>query len=490
VLLASLRVQSTLDDARKRWILALTCLAQFMVILDISVVNVALPSIRADLGFSAVDLQWVVNAYTLTFAGFLLLGGRAADLLGRQQVFVAGLALFAAASLVGGLSSSQGTLIVARAVQGLGGAVVAPATLAIITTTFAEGHERNRALAYWGAMGAVGGSTGVLLGGVLTQLLGWQWILFINIPVGVVGALGAMRFIPASRRTAAGERQFDVAGALSVTAGLVLVTFAIVRTDVNGWGSAATLLVAGAGLALLLLFVGIERRARRPLVPLRIFSSRTLTAANLVVFLLGSSVFAMWYFVSLYLQQVLGYTPIEAGLSFVPMTGAIVVASTFAGRLAERLGPGRVLTVGMSLIAIGMVLFTRVSPTGSYVGDVLLPGVITTTGLGFSFVPVTIAAVAGVARADSGLASGLVNTSRQVGGSLGLAVLATIATQHTQALAGAHGIDASALTGGYHRAFLVGAGFAALGALTAAGLLVRVRHPRGQPQQAPAHVDV
>jgi EmrB/QacA subfamily drug resistance transporter len=479
-------VQSTLDDARKRWILALTCLAQFMVILDISVVNVALPSIRADLGFSAVDLQWVVNAYTLTFAGFLLLGGRAADLLGRQQVFVAGLVLFAAASLVGGLSSSQSMLIGARAVQGLGGAVVAPATLAIITTTFAEGHERNRALAYWGAMGAVGGSTGVLLGGVLTQLLGWQWILFINIPVGVLGALGAMRFIPESRRTAAGERQFDVAGALSVTAGLVLLTFAIVRTDVNGWGSASTLLVAGGGLALLALFVGIERRAKRPLVPLRIFSSRTLTAANLVVFLLGSSVFAMWYFVSLYLQQVLGYTPIEAGLSFVPMTGAIVVASTFAGRLAERLGPGRVLTVGMSLIAIGMVLFTRISPTGTYLGDVLLPGVVTTTGLGFAFVPVTIAAVAGVERADSGLASGLVNTSRQVGGSLGLAILATLATQRSQDLAHGGAAGAAALTGGFHRAFLVGAFFALTGAVTAVALLIRIRHPRQACAPAPA----
>src|SRR6266511_546038 len=318
-----------------------------MVILDISVVNVALPSIREDLGFSAVDLQWVVNAYTLTFAGFLLLGGRAADLLGRRRIFVAGLLLFAVASLAGGLSTSQGMLTAARAVQGLGGAVVAPATLAIITTTFAEGRERNRALAYWGAMGAVGGSTGVLLGGVLTELLGWQWILFINIPVGVLGAVGAMRFIPRSRRTVSGERHFDMAGALSVTAGLVVLTFAIVRTDVNGWGSAATLLVAGAGLALLAVFVWVERRARRPLVPLRIFASRTLTAANLVVFLLGSSVFAMWYFVSLYLQQVLGYSPIEAGLSFLPMTGAIVIGSTFAGRQAERIGPGKLLTAGM-----------------------------------------------------------------------------------------------------------------------------------------------
>jgi EmrB/QacA subfamily drug resistance transporter len=489
LLLASLQVQSSLDATRKTWILALTCLAQFMVILDVSVVNVALPSIRSDLHFSAVNLQWVVNAYTLTFAGFLLLGGRAADLLGHRRVFVAGLLLFAGASLVGGLSSSQAMLVGARAVQGLGGAVVAPATLAIITTTFDEGSERNRALAYWGAMGAVGGSTGVLLGGVLTQLLGWQWILFINVPVGLLGAAAAMRFIPESTPVAVEDRQYDVAGALSVTAGLVLLTFAIVRTDVNGWGSAATLIVGGAGLALLALFVVIESRARRPLMPLRIFLSRTLTAANLVVFALGSSVFAMWYFVSLYLQEVLGYSPIEAGLGFVPMTGAIVIASTFAGRLAARLGPGRILTAGMSLIAVGMLLFTRISPDGSYLSDVLLPGVVTTTGLGLAFVPVTITAVAGVDRADAGLASGLVNTSRQVGGSIGLAVLATLATQRTQHVAGAGGVDAAALTTGFHRAFLVGALFAALGAVTAASLLIRVRHPRAQAPKTPAPVD-
>jgi EmrB/QacA subfamily drug resistance transporter len=478
-------VQSKLDDARKRWILVLTCLAQFMVILDVSVVNVALPSIRNDLGFSAVDLQWVVNAYTLTFAGFLLLGGRAADLLGRQQVFVFGLALFAFASLIGGLSQTQEMLVGARAVQGIGGAVVAPATLAIIATTFAEGRERNRALAYWGAMGAVGGSTGVLLGGVLTQLLGWQWILFINIPVGVGGALAAMRFVPKSTRTASGERHFDVAGALSVTAGLIVLTFAIVRTDVNGWGSAQTLVIGAVGLALLALFVFIERHALRPLVPMRIFASRTLTAANLVVFMLGSSVFAMWYFVSLYLQQVLGYSPIRAGLSFLPMTLAIVVGSTFAGRNAERIGPGRLLTAGMSLITVGMLLFTRISADGSWASDVLLSGVVSTTGIGLAFVPATITAVAGVARSDSGLAGGLVNTSRQMGGSLGLAILATLATQRTQDLAGNGPIDAEDLVGGFHRAFLVGAGFAAAGAIIALLLLVRVRAPRHQAAPAP-----
>jgi EmrB/QacA subfamily drug resistance transporter len=478
-------VQPTLDDARKRWILALTCLAQFMVILDVSVVNVALPSIRDDLQFSAVNLQWVVNAYTLTFGGFLLLGGRAADLVGRRRVFLVGLVGFAAASLVGGLSTTQGTLIGARAVQGLSAAVVAPATLAIITTTFDEGYERSRALAVWGAMGAVGGSTGVLLGGVITELLGWQWILFINVPVGLIGAVGAMRLIPESTRADVGERHYDFAGALSVTAGLVLLTFAIVRTDVNGWGSPQTLLVGGAGLALLALFVGIERRARRPLMPLRIFASRTLTAANLVIFTLGASVFAMWYFVSLYLQQVLGFTPIEAGLSFLPMTGAIIVASTVAGRLSTRLGPGRVLAVGMGVIGLGMLLFTGISADGSYLGDVLVPGVITTTGIGLAFVPTTIAAMAGVERSDAGLASGLVNTSRQVGGSLGLAILATLATQHTQDLAHGGAVTAAAVTAGFHRAFLVGGLFALVGALIAAALLVSVR-PRQPAPAAPA----
>lgn len=459
-----------------------------MVVLDVSVVNVALPSIRSDLGFSAVDLQWVVNGYTLTFAGFLLLGGRAADLLGHRRVFVAGLVLFAAASLAGGLSQSPTMLIVARGVQGLSGAIVAPATLAIIATTFGEGYERNRALAYWGAIGAVGGSTGALVGGILTQLLGWEWIFFINVPVGALAVLATMRFIPRSGSVAVGERHYDIAGALSVTTGLVLLTFAIVRTDVNGWGAPETLLIGGAGLALLAIFVGVEMRARRPLMPLRIFRSRPLAAANLVVFALGASAFAMWYFLSLYLQEVLGFTPIEAGLSFIPMTFAIIVTSTFAGRLAARIGPGRILTAGMACIALGMLLFTGISADGTYVGDVLLPGVITGLGIGLAFVSVTISAVAGVDRADTGLASGLINTSRQVGGSLGLAVLATLAIQRTQELAGSS--QAVALTAGFHRAFVVGACFGAAGAITAAVLLLRVRPPRRPtPEAGPVPID-
>jgi len=467
-------VQSS-EEARRRVTLILCCLAQFMVILDVSVVNVALPSIRGDLGFSAVNLQWVVNAYTLTFAGFLLLGGRAADLLGHRRVFIGGLLLFALASLAGGLASDQGQLIAARAAQGLGGAVVAPVTLSILTTTFPEGAERNRALAAWGAMGAAGGAAGGLIGGVLTDLLGWEWILFINVPIGVGIAVAARRFVRSRLATAAGERHYDVAGALTVTAGLVLVTFAIVRTDVNGWGSAATLGVMAAGLALLAAFVAIEARfSRRPLVPLAIFAGRVLSGANVCVFFMGSAVFAMWYFVSLYLQQVLGFSPIQAGLAFLPMTLAIAAASTVAGRLTSRIGPGRVLAGGMSLIAVGMLAFSFVDADGSYLGDVLVPGVLTATGIGFSFVPVTIAALAGVEGGQAGLASGLVNTSRQFGGSLGLAVLATVASTTTRHAAESGPV---ALTAGFHSAFLVGAGFALAGAVTAAVALGRLPRP-------------
>ena len=440
-----------------------------MVILDVSIVNVALPSIRRDLGFSAVDLQWVVNAYTLAFGGFLLLGGRAADLLGARVVIVAGLGLFGAASLAGGLSTGQGTLVAARATQGLGGAVVVPATLTVLNTSFAAGAERNRALAIWGAMGAIGGSTGGLAGGLLTELAGWQWILFVNVPIGLAGAIAARRLLAPGAIETEERRHLDVTGALAVTAGLVLLTFAIVRTESLGWSAPQTRAVGGAGLALLGLFVGIEGRlARRPLMPLRVFRSRELTGANLVVFALGAAAFAMWYFVSLYMQQVLGFGAIEAGLAFVPMTAGIALASPLAGRLTSRIGPGPVLTVGMAMVGIGMLLFSGVSAGGSYLADVAVPSVITAVGIGFSFVPVTIAATAGAAQAEAGLASGLVNTSRQVGGSLGLAILATVAGTRT---AGATGSGAQALAEGYGLAFAVGAGFALAGAVAALTLL-------------------
>ena len=472
------------DSRRKLWTLVLCCAAQFMVILDVSIVNVALPSIRRDLDFSPTDLQWVVNAYTLTFAGFLLLGGRAADLIGHRKVFVFGLLLFAGASLVGGLSTSQGMLVAARGLQGLGGAVVAPVTLSVLTTSFAEGAERNRALSFWGAMGGAGGAAGALLGGILTELLGWEWILFVNVPIGVAAALAAWRLVP-DVHEAGQRRHYDVAGALTITAGLIAFVYGIVRTEVKGWASVETLGAMALGLLLIAVFLVIEGKlSRRPLVPLRIFKSRTLTGANVVVFLLGASMFAMWYFVSLYLQTVLGYSAIEAGFAFLPMTLAIIAGSTVAGKAVSRVGPGPMLTVGMAMSAVGMLLFARAPVDGTYLADVLVPALLVALGLGLSFVPVTIAAVMGVQRAEAGLASGLINTSRQVGGSLGLAVLATLATSRTEELGG--GLEA--LTAGYHRAFLVGAGFAALGSLSAALLLWRVRRPAPSAAPAPAEV--
>src|SRR3954464_5329647 len=437
------------DSRRKLWTLVLCCAAQFMVILDVSIVNVALPSVRNDLGFSATNLQWVVNAYTLTFAGFLLLGGRAGDLLGQRRVCVAGLLLFGGASLVGGFSTSQGMLIGARALQGLGGAVVAPATLSVISTHFEEGAERNRALAAWGAMGGLGGATGALLGGVLTELLSWRWILIVNVPIGLALAAVGLRVVADVRRDTGARRSFDLAGALTVTAGLVVLTYGIVRTEQEGWTSARTLGTLALGVALLGAFLLIEGRvARAPLVPLRTFRTRSLNGANVVVFCLGASVFAMWYFVSLYLQDVLGFTPIQAGLAFLPMTGAIILTSSFAGRGVGRIGAGRMLVGGMALIAVGMALFARVAVDGSWARDVLVPGVLTAAGLGLSFVPVTIAAVSGVARTEAGLGAGLVNPARQVGGSLGLAVLATLATQRTADLARGGVAHDAALTGG------------------------------------------
>jgi EmrB/QacA subfamily drug resistance transporter len=469
---------SPMDEARRRTLtLILCCLAQFMVVLDVSIVNVALPSISSDLGFAPANLAWVVNAYTLAFAGFLLLGGRAADLLGRREVFAGGLALFALASLAGGLAQSELTLVGARAAQGLGGAVVAPATLSILTTGFPEGHERNRALGLWGAMGAVGGASGALLGGVLTESLSWRWILIINVPIGLLGALAALRVVQAGRRDAGARSQFDVAGALTVTCGLVVLTYGIVQSESHGWGSARTLLTLAGGAALLAVFLVVEGRlAARPLVPLRIFASRALSGANVVVFCLGSAVFAMWYFVSLYMQQVLGYSPIEAGVAFLPMPVTIAAVTQAATRLTGRHGPGPVLAVGMALIGAGMLLFARIAPDGGYVSDVLGPALLCSAGIGFSFVPVTIAATTGVRRTEAGLASGLVNTSRQMGGSLGLALLATLATQRTAGLAG----DVSrleALTEGFQRAFAFGAAFALCGALISA-LVLRGPTPR------------
>jgi EmrB/QacA subfamily drug resistance transporter len=469
--------------------LMLACLAQFMVILDVSVVNVALPAIRNGLHFSEVDLQWVVNAYTVTFAGFLLLGGRAADLLGRRKVFVSGLVLFAVASLAGGVANSQGVLIAARAVQGLGGAVIAPASLSILTTTFSEGAARNRAVGIWGAMGGAGGAAGVLLGGVLTDLLSWRWILFINVPIGLIAAVAAQRMIAESRRPMS-SRNFDLAGALSATIGLTLLVLGIVRTDQTGWGSAQTLALIAVGILLLIAFVAIEGRvAKAPLMPLRIYRSRTLSAANVIVLLIGGSTFAMWFFVSLYLQQVLGYSPIRAGLAFLPMTLCIVVGSTLASRLVARFGAKPLLIVGMSVLTLGMILFTRITPRANYLGDLLAPSLLVSIGMGLSLVPATISAVAGVAPTEAGLASGLVSTSRLVGGAIGLAILAAIATAHTNTDLTHVGTTAhAALVSGFKLAFVLGAVSALVGALVAGFGLPQVpmRRPAAAAPVVPA----
>jgi EmrB/QacA subfamily drug resistance transporter len=466
------------DDARKTWTLILCCIGQFMVILDVSVVNVALPAIRSDLHFGGTELQWVVNGYALTFAGFLLLGGRAADLLGRRRMLVVGLLAFAITSLLGGIAQSKEWLTAARALQGLSGAVVAPATLSVLTSTFTEGAERNRALGAWGAMGGAGGATGALLGGVLTDLLSWRWILFINIPIGVLTGLAVARIVAESRSDDAARRSFDLSGAVTVTVGLVVLVYGIVRTDHYGWGSTRTIATLAIGLALIGLFLVIEGRlAKAPLVPLRVFGSRQLSAANIVMLTLGGSSFAMWYFVSLYLQEVRGDSPIVAGLAFVPMALSVAVGAQIAGKLTARFGAGPLLALGMAMVGGGMLLFGRAPVGGTFLVDVLPAELITAVGVGLAFVPITIAAMAGSAPQEAGLASGLVNTSRQIGGSLGLAILATIATARTSDLAG-HVALKPALTSGFHHAFVVGAGFALVGSIASAVLIPRIRPPR------------
>ena len=450
-------------------LLLVVCLAQFMVILDVAIVNVALPSIRDGLHFSTSGLQWVVNAYTLTFAGFLMLGGRSADLLGRRRMFVAGSALFAVASLACALADSRGLLIGARALQGLGGAVVSPATLSIVTSALAEGAERNRGLALWGAMGALGGSSGALLGGVLTQAFGWPAIFAVNVPLAAIVIGLGLRVVPATR-TVHVARSFDVAGAVLVTASLVALTFGIVRTETLGWVSPGVLGPLAGGLVLLAAFLVVEGRiARAPLVPLSMLRVGRLRAANLVVVLLYAALFPVWFFLTLYLQQVLRYDAIEAGLAFLPMTVTIFAGSSLAPRLVARFCPRRVITAGMLCAAAGTALLTGIDAGGSYFGTVLAGAVVSSLGMGLALVPATIVAMQGVAGSQSGLASGLLNTSRLMGGALGLAVLSTIAAAQTRGELGAS--PAEALTAGFGVAFEVGTLLCLAGAAVAALLL-------------------
>jgi EmrB/QacA subfamily drug resistance transporter len=462
----------TAPPGNTKWLaLALLAATQFVIVLDASIVNVALPSIGKALDFKQDDLSWVVNAYTLTFGGFLLLGGRLADLMGRRRIFIGGLVLFSLASLGGGLAQSDVWLIVARAIQGLGAAIISPAALSLVTTMFAEGSERNRALGVWGAVAGSGGAAGVLLGGVLTEYAGWEWVLFVNVPIGVAAALLAPRLLPESRDPGI-PRVFDLAGATTVTAGLALLVYALVDANNAGWGSTQTLGLGAISVALLVAFVIIESRTSHPLMPLGIFRLRTLRGADIVGLLIGMSLFAMFFFLSLYMQQVLGYDALKTGFAYLPLALNIIVSAGVASQLVTRIGFKPTLVAGMVLIGIGLVWFAQVSPDGSYVSDLLFPSLVVAWGLGLAFVPVTIAAVTGTRPDEAGLASGLINTAQQVGGALGLAILAAVANGRTDdAIASGVRNPAVALTEGFQDAFLVGAGFALVGALLAAVMI-------------------
>ncbi len=453
-----------------------------MVILDISIVNVALPKIHESLGFSDTGLQWVVNAYTLTFAGFLMLAGRATDLLPRRQVFLIGVGLFTAASLGCALADGQGVLVGARAVQGFGAAVISAASLAIVTGNFKEGSERNRALGLWAAMGGIGGSAGVLLGGALTQGFDWPAVFIINVPVGIAVLLTARRVIP-REGAVAHERKLDVPGAVLISGGLTAIVYGIVRTDSLGWGSLGVLVPLALGLVLLGLFVLVEGRlATDPLIPLEVFKMPALRAANLIVALLFAGLFGMWYFVSLFLQEVKGDNALVAGISFLPMTLLVFAGSWTAPKLVARFGVRTTLTIGMSLATLGFLVLATVDASSAYEVAILPGGMLTALGAGWSLVPATIVAVKGVPAAQNGLASGVVNTSRLVGGTLGLAVLTTIATSRTNDLLGGGTAQLDALTSGYKVGFLIGAALSFAGAIAAVTLL-RGR-PEGVPQPA------
>jgi EmrB/QacA subfamily drug resistance transporter len=476
----------------KRWLaLALLCMAQFVVVLDASIVNVALPSIGEGLSFSQENLAWVVNAYILTFGGFLLLGGRMADLLGRRRVFMAGLIVVAVASLAAGFASNEGQLIAARAAQGLGAAIISPSALSIVTTMFTDGSERNKALGVWGAVAGSGGAVGVLLGGVLTDGLGWEWVLWVNVPVALIALALTPGLIPESRSESA-TRHFDAAGAITVTAGLSVLVYALVDATEAGWGSAQTLGLIGLSAALIASFIAIELRSKAPLMPFRIFRLRTLTGANVVGLLLGASLFSMFFFITLYMQQVLGFSAIEAGLAYLPLSVAIIASAAIGGQLVTKLGFKPVLAGGMALISAGLLWFSQISVGGGFTADVLGPSLLAAVGLGFGFVTSTIAAVSGVEERESGLASGLINTSQQIGGALGLAVLATIANSRTDDVMARAGGDPSvlpnALTQGFQDAFLGGAVIAALGFVLTL-VLIRSRDSRAHVELGAAEAE-
>ena len=480
---------------RNPWlVLSLVCMAQFMVILDATIVNVAPPSIQTDLAMSEGDLQWVVNAYALVFGGFLLLGGRAGDLVGRKRIFLAGVVLFTVASLANGLAPNSELLILFRGLQGLGAALVAPAALSIVTTTFAEGAERTKAMGVWAAIAVGGGAVGLVLGGILTTSLSWPWIFYVNIPVGIAVFVASLRYVPESRDEHR-HRSFDVVGATTVTAGLLALVYTIVKAQDKGWASAHTIGFGAFALALLVTFLVVERSSAEPLVRLSIFRVRTVRAANVAMFLVAAGLFAMFFFNTLYLQRVLGYSALEAGLAFLPFTAGIIIGAGLSQKLVPALGAREVPLIGMTLAIAGMLLFVRLQPGSEYVTD-FLPGVmLASIGMGLTFVPVTLIATSGIPADDAGLASGLFNTSQQVGGALGLAILSTLSVSATTDTLSGLGREpqpadqAQALVDGFHVAYLGSAGLILAGAVLL-GVLLRRRDVEavavGEPAAAAA----
>jgi EmrB/QacA subfamily drug resistance transporter len=460
-------------------VLSIVLVGQFMVVLDASIVNVALPSIQRDLHFSTSSLQWVINAYTLTFAGFLLLGGRAADLFGRRRVFLIGLAVFTASSLFGGLAQNEAWLVSARALQGLGAAILAPATLTILTATFPEGARRAWALGAWSAVSSAGASAGALLGGILTDFLSWRWILFVNVPVGIVAVVAALRYLPESRADLE-HRHLDLAGAVTVTAGLVALVYGLVRTETYSWGSSEVVLPLALGLVLLAFFVVLQARfSRAPLVPLRIFRSRSVTGGNVVMLMMFGALFGSWYFETLYMQHVLGYSPLQAGLAFLPQTLLIAAGAQVTARLVPRFGPRPLILAGTLTAGAGLAWLAQATTTSTFLAGLLGPFVLIGIGMGLAVTPIAVAGTAGVAPRDAGLASGLLNTSRTVGASIGLAALATIAANRTTSALSSHAATAdraaAALTDGYTLAFGIAAAVLVLTAAVALATLPSLR---------------
>jgi EmrB/QacA subfamily drug resistance transporter len=461
----------TIADNRRWLALYVLTLGSLMIVLDVTIVNVALPSIREDLGFSETSLAWVVNAYLLTYGGFLLLGGRLGDLYGHRRLFLIGIALFTVASLACGLSTTQWMLIGARTVQGLGGAIASAVSLSLMMTLFTEPADRAKAMGIFGFVAAGGGSIGVLLGGVLTDLISWHWIFLVNVPIGALVILLSLRLLPAERAQAMSSR-LDVAGAVTVTAALIIAVYAIVNGNQNGWTSATTLGLLGTSVAVLALFLGIESRVRSPLVPLGLFKHRNISVSNIVGVLWAAAMFAWFFLSALYLQLVLGYSPLEVGLSFLPanlIMGAFSIG--LSAKLVMRFGFRKPLATGLLLAAAGLLLFVRAPVDGDFLVDVLPSMILLGFGAGIAFNPVLLAAMSDVEPSESGLASGLVNTSFMMGGALGLAVLASIAASRSHSLRLGGAGELSALTGGYHLAFVVGAAFAAAAAVIGGALL-------------------